>query len=215
MKYRALFSFKKNFNTKYRALFFFIFLHFNTKYRSLFFSSLQTGSLSSTNDPLNNEQSDIPIDCSRLLRANKVLQSKDYSQTLPMERPHTISSAYERSFARPIITSETYMPPDSSTLQQQGYRPQSTCSGSGTLSSASSSNPYAVPCIIPKRRQTQVGDCKTADIMRAHRLFQAKGAIVHRISNHCQSLRQLFQILELFQVNRQGFFCTTAVNNIE
>lgn len=101
-------------------------------------------------------------------RGPKLLRAKDAGHSTHYDRPHTISTAYERSTSRPIITSETYMAPDlchpSSVQQQQQphHRPQSTyIGGSG---GGANDNPYAVPCIVPKRRPTQSGDTKVADI---------------------------------------------------
>lgn len=49
-------------------------------------------------------------------------------------RPHTISTAYEKSSNRPMLTSETFEPPTS--LDEAQTTP-------------STPNPYAVPCVMP------------------------------------------------------------------
>ena len=49
------------------------------------------------------------------------------------ERPHTISTAYEKTHSRPAITSQTFEPPDKGQSQTAPVTP----------------SPYAVPCIVP------------------------------------------------------------------
>ena len=51
-----------------------------------------------------------------------------------LERPHTISTAYERSHARPPLTTHTFEPPLPTTSQTAPATP----------------NPYAVPCLAPE-----------------------------------------------------------------
>ena len=75
------------------------------------------------------------------------------------ERPHTISSAYERH-ARPALTAQTFEPPEGHKLEQQQQIQQnqnqqlqqtqqrSTCQ---TAPSTPSPSPYAVPCIVPPK----------------------------------------------------------------
>ena len=58
------------------------------------------------------------------------------------DRPHTISTAYERSHTRPPITAQTFEPPDHPRLLEQ-------------KSSAASASPYAVPCIVPPSNAQQ------------------------------------------------------------
>ena len=53
-----------------------------------------------------------------------------------LERPHTISTAYERSHARPALTAHTFEAP--ATSQTAPATP----------------NPYAVPCIVPTKDST-------------------------------------------------------------
>ena len=49
-----------------------------------------------------------------------------------LERPHTISTAYERSHARPALTAHTFDAPPPTTSQTAPATP----------------NPYAVPCLV-------------------------------------------------------------------
>lgn len=71
-------------------------------------------------------------------------------------RPHTISYVRERSYTRPLLTAETY-------------------EAFGGMSGQANGSPYAVPCIIPKRRSTQVGSEKVADIYARPSLAQSHG----------------------------------------
>ena len=88
-------------------------------------------------------------------------------------RPHTISSAYERSsHSRPALSADIFVPFPSSSQS----RPPSM---HATLNSSSSSSasPYAVPCIIPKRRDTSVtGGVKVADIYARPSLVGARAS---------------------------------------
>jgi len=88
-------------------------------------------------------------------------------------RPHTISSAYERtSHSRPVLSADIFMPPPSNGQS----RPPSV---HGTLNTSSSTNasPYAVPCIVPKRRDTSVtGGVKVADIYARPSLVGARAS---------------------------------------
>ena len=68
------------------------------------------------------------------------------------DRPHTISTAYEKSHARPPLTAQTFEPPEQSVMLEQ-------------TSSDGSVSPYAVPCIVPpsdKKKETIYA--KMADI---------------------------------------------------
>jgi hypothetical protein len=88
-------------------------------------------------------------------------------------RPHTISSAYERtSHSRPALSADMFVPPPSTTQS----RPPSV---HGSINSAGSNNasPYAVPCIVPKRRDTSVtGGVKVADIYARPSLVGARAS---------------------------------------
>lgn len=109
----------------------------------------------------------------RQMRATKILRAKDSTYSTPFERPHTISTAYERSASRPVLTSETYMAPELCHHPQlQSHRPQSTYIGG---SSTGNDNPYAVPCLVPKRRQVQSGEVKVADIYARPSLVSGTG----------------------------------------
>ena len=87
-------------------------------------------------------------------------------------RPHTISSAYERSsHLRPVLSADIFVQPPSNVQS----RPPSV---HGTLNTSSnSSSPYAVPCIVPKRRDTSVtGGVKVADIYARPSLVGARAS---------------------------------------
>lgn len=114
---------------------------------------------------------------SRQMRGAKLMRAKDTTYSAPFERPHTISTAYERSASRPVLTSETYMAPElchHPQLQSHQHRPQSTYIG-GSSSSTGNDNPYAVPCLVPKRRQVQSGEVKVADIYARPSLVSGTG----------------------------------------
>lgn len=113
-------------------------------------------------------------------RAPLVMRARDPSgHSAHFDRPHTISTAYERSSSRPTITSETYMAPDlcrpPSLQPHQHHRPASSYAGNAGSLSRGDDNPYAVPCVIPKRRPTQSGDVKVADIYARPSLVSGTG----------------------------------------
>ena len=57
-----------------------------------------------------------------------------------MDRPHTISSAYERTHSRPALSAHTFEPPE----HLRDHPPAQTA--------PTSPSPYAVPCIIPPKQ---------------------------------------------------------------
>lgn len=104
------------------------------------------------------------------------------------QRPHTISSAYERSaHARPSLTADTFTPPQllmlPSGVSASRSRPPSV-HGALPLTGppASSASPYAVPCIVPKhRRDMSAGGAKVADIYARPALVGARSGSVRAL----------------------------------
>jgi len=101
------------------------------------------------------------------------------------QRPHTISSAYERAVhSRPSLAADTFTPLPTATsgCPTSRSRPPSI---HGTLPSAgppSSASPYAVPCIVPKhRRDTSAGGAKVADIYARPALVGARSGSVRAL----------------------------------
>ena len=81
---------------------------------------------------------------------------------LPFERPHTISTAYERH-ARPALTSQTFEPPDPVTIERPNsltVPPTPSMYAVPTLiehpdgpRDPVGQSPYAVPCIVPQTKR--------------------------------------------------------------
>jgi len=101
------------------------------------------------------------------------------------QRPHTISSAYERAaHSRPSLAADTFTPLPTATSggPTSRSRPPSI---HGTLPSTgppSSASPYAVPCIVPKhRRDTSAGGAKVADIYARPALVGARSGSVRAL----------------------------------
>ena len=99
------------------------------------------------------------------------VESANTSQSFPPfpstvdQRPHTISSAYERTaHARPSLSADTFTPLTSGGPTSRS-RPPSIHGGLPSTGPPSSASPYAVPCIVPKhRRDMSAGGAKVADI---------------------------------------------------
>lgn len=104
-----------------------------------------------------------------LARSALILSSSTADQ-----RPHTISSSYERfGSSRPSLTADMFTPLPSGVQN----RPPSMHGTIGTSSAATSASPYAVPCIVPpKRRDTNVqSGTKVADIYARPSLIGVRG----------------------------------------
>ena len=102
------------------------------------------------------------------------------------QRPHTISSAYERSVhARPSLGADTFtpMPMAGSGVPASRSRPPSIHGGlPSTDPSSSSTSLYAVPCIVPKhRRDMSAGGAKVADIYARPALVGARSGSVRAL----------------------------------
>lgn len=101
-----------------------------------------------------------------------VIRSISTASSSADNRPHTISSAYERTgHSRPALSADIFTPFPSSVQN----RPPSV---HGTISTTcSSASPYAVPCIVPKRRETSAtGGVKVADIYARPSLVGARAS---------------------------------------
>jgi len=100
------------------------------------------------------------------------------------QRPHTISSAYERSVhTRPSLGADTFtpMPIAASSVPASRSRPPSIHGGLPS-SDPSSASPYAVPCIVPKhRRDMSAGGAKVADIYARPALVGARSGSVRAL----------------------------------
>ena len=101
------------------------------------------------------------------------------------QRPHTISSAYERAgHARPSLGADTFTPLP---ITQSGgatsrSRPPSIHGGLPLAGPPSSASPYAVPCIVPKhRRDMSAGGAKVADIYARPALVGARSGSVRAL----------------------------------
>ena len=119
------------------------------------------------------------------------------------QRPHTISSAYERAVhSRPSLAADTFTPLPTATsgCPTSRSRPPSI---HGTLPSAgppSSASPYAVPCIVPKhRRDTSAGGAKVADIYARPALVGARSGSVRALP----VARRQFQTLLVHYLPKQ------------
>jgi len=102
------------------------------------------------------------------------------------QRPHTISSAYERSVhMRPSLGADTFtpLPMTSSGVPASRSRPPSIHGGLPSVDPQSSSaSPYAVPCIVPKhRRDMSAGGAKVADIYARPALVGARSGSVRAL----------------------------------
>ncbi len=68
-----------------------------------------------------------------------------HEMQLNIDRPHTISTAYECNHARPALTAQTFEPPE----------------GHISHTAPPTPSPYAVPCIVPQtNRQSNIPDAK-------------------------------------------------------
>jgi len=103
------------------------------------------------------------------------------------QRPHTISSAYERSaHARPSLSADTFTPLPAATSVGPTSRSRPPSVHGGPLPSAgtppSSASPYAVPCIVPKhRRDASASGAKVADIYARPALVGARAGSVRAL----------------------------------
>jgi len=107
------------------------------------------------------------------------------------QRPHTISSAYERaSHTRPCLAADTFTPLPAAMSGVGGggsrSRPPSVhgapLPSSGPPSSSAASL-YAVPCIVPKQRRdtSAAGGAKVADIYARPALVGARSGSVRAL----------------------------------
>ena len=105
-------------------------------------------------------------------------QSFSPAPTTVDHRPHTISSAYERSVhTRPSLSADTFTPLSiaSSVGPSSRSRPPSIHGALPSSGPPTSASPYAVPCIVPKhRRDMSAGGAKVADIYARPALVGAR-----------------------------------------
>jgi len=101
------------------------------------------------------------------------------------QRPHTISSAYERSVhTRPSLGADTFtpLPIATSGVPASRSRPPSIHGGLPSADLQASASPYAVPCIVPKhRRDMSAGGAKVADIYARPALVGARSGSVRAL----------------------------------
>ncbi|XP_064640276.1 protein MTSS 2-like isoform X8 [Lineus longissimus] len=69
----------------------------------------------------------------------------------PVERPHTISSAYEKNHSRPSLSSQTFEPPDPGLLDKSAKTPTNNDQEDRSLTAPSTPSQYARPIVTVRR----------------------------------------------------------------